>query len=246
MLGVMPPASPSPASAVTWNQVRERLHERGLRWTPQRRLLIDVLSRTDGHVTGAELVERCRASESRDHAVDRLSHAGRARGHRPHPPCPRARWPRGVPRPAGTGARPPPLHGMPCGLGDRGRRGGRPGRGSGRRVEASAWTSATSAWWASAATVRNRPTDRRGDAGDDPVQAGRKGQGGQAGRAGRAGHVLGRRNLSRALLARQLLLERSNAAIAVALKQVGGLQPSTRRRATWASGRAWPAFGART
>ena len=31
-----------------------------MRWTPQRRLLIEVLSATQGHVTGAELVERCR------------------------------------------------------------------------------------------------------------------------------------------------------------------------------------------
>jgi Fur family ferric uptake transcriptional regulator len=46
---------------VAWATLRERLHERGLRWTPQRRVLIDVLSRSDGHVTGAELVERCRA-----------------------------------------------------------------------------------------------------------------------------------------------------------------------------------------
>lgn len=46
--------------ASDWTQVRERLHERGLRWTPQRRTLVDVLSRTDGHVTGSELVERCR------------------------------------------------------------------------------------------------------------------------------------------------------------------------------------------
>ena len=44
-----------------WSAVRDRLHARGLRWTPQRRTLIDVLSKTDGHVTGAELVERCRA-----------------------------------------------------------------------------------------------------------------------------------------------------------------------------------------
>ncbi|MEO7118391.1 MAG: Fur family transcriptional regulator [Candidatus Limnocylindrales bacterium] len=43
-----------------WAGLRARLRERGLRWTPQRRILIDVLSRTDGHVTGAELVERCR------------------------------------------------------------------------------------------------------------------------------------------------------------------------------------------
>ena len=36
----------------------------GLRWTPQRRVLVDVLSKTDGHVTGAELVERCRAVDA--------------------------------------------------------------------------------------------------------------------------------------------------------------------------------------
>lgn len=40
--------------------MRDRLRARGLRWTPQRRTLIDVLSRADGHVTGAELIERCR------------------------------------------------------------------------------------------------------------------------------------------------------------------------------------------
>ena len=34
-----------------------------MRWTPQRRLLIDVLAETDGHVTGAELVERCRTRD---------------------------------------------------------------------------------------------------------------------------------------------------------------------------------------
>ena len=44
-----------------WSTIREALHERGLRWTPQRRALIEVLGSTDGHVTGAELVERCRA-----------------------------------------------------------------------------------------------------------------------------------------------------------------------------------------
>ncbi|MFV2062037.1 MAG: Fur family transcriptional regulator [Chloroflexota bacterium] len=55
-------SAPSTAAAnVAWDEVRERLHERGLRWTPQRRLLVDVLAETDGHITGAELVERCRA-----------------------------------------------------------------------------------------------------------------------------------------------------------------------------------------
>jgi Fur family ferric uptake transcriptional regulator len=46
---------------VAWSDVPERLRARGLRWTPQRRTLIEVLSRTDGHVTGSELVELCRA-----------------------------------------------------------------------------------------------------------------------------------------------------------------------------------------
>jgi Fur family ferric uptake transcriptional regulator len=50
----------SAAPPVAWATVRERLRERGLRWTPQRRTLIEVLSRTDGHVTGSELVDRCR------------------------------------------------------------------------------------------------------------------------------------------------------------------------------------------
>ncbi|HYO44797.1 MAG TPA: Fur family transcriptional regulator, partial [Candidatus Limnocylindrales bacterium] len=64
---MLPTGSPSraarpgpPADGAPWGDVRERLHARGLRWTPQRRVLIEVLSRADGHVTGAELVERCR------------------------------------------------------------------------------------------------------------------------------------------------------------------------------------------
>jgi Fur family transcriptional regulator, ferric uptake regulator len=44
--------------------VRARLRARGLRWTPQRRALIDVLRETDGHVTGAELVELCRERDA--------------------------------------------------------------------------------------------------------------------------------------------------------------------------------------
>lgn len=47
-------------SGAAWAGVPDRLRARGLRWTPQRRILVEVLSRTDGHVTGAELVERCR------------------------------------------------------------------------------------------------------------------------------------------------------------------------------------------
>jgi Fur family ferric uptake transcriptional regulator len=44
-----------------WAGIPDRLRARGLRWTPQRRILVEVLADTDGHVTGAELVERCRA-----------------------------------------------------------------------------------------------------------------------------------------------------------------------------------------
>ena len=41
--------------------VRDQLRARGLRWTPQRRTLIEVLRRADGHLTGAEIIDRCRA-----------------------------------------------------------------------------------------------------------------------------------------------------------------------------------------
>jgi Fur family transcriptional regulator, ferric uptake regulator len=44
-----------------WRSVRDRLRERGLRWTPQRRTVVEALAESAGHVTGAELVERCRA-----------------------------------------------------------------------------------------------------------------------------------------------------------------------------------------
>ncbi len=47
-----------------WGLVRERLHAEGLRWTPQRRTLVEVLSASRGHVTGAELVERCRTKDA--------------------------------------------------------------------------------------------------------------------------------------------------------------------------------------
>ena len=43
--------------------VKEQLRERGLRWTPQRRLLLNVLSASKGHVTAAELIERCREAD---------------------------------------------------------------------------------------------------------------------------------------------------------------------------------------
>ncbi len=60
MVSTSHPAPPAAHEATGWDGVRDALHARGLRWTPQRRTLIEVLSRTNGHVTGAELVERCR------------------------------------------------------------------------------------------------------------------------------------------------------------------------------------------
>jgi Fur family ferric uptake transcriptional regulator len=40
--------------------VGDVLRRRGLRWTSQRQTVIEVLAASDGHITGAELVERCR------------------------------------------------------------------------------------------------------------------------------------------------------------------------------------------
>jgi Fur family ferric uptake transcriptional regulator len=44
-----------------WDTVGERLRARGLRWTSQRRTVIEVLTEADGHITAADLVERCRS-----------------------------------------------------------------------------------------------------------------------------------------------------------------------------------------
>lgn len=46
-----------------WAGIPDRLRARGLRWTPQRRILVEVLAEVHGHVTGAELVERCRSRD---------------------------------------------------------------------------------------------------------------------------------------------------------------------------------------
>ena len=48
----------------SWAEVRDELRSRGLRWTPQRRLILDVLAATSGHVTGSEIVERCRERDA--------------------------------------------------------------------------------------------------------------------------------------------------------------------------------------
>ncbi len=46
-----------------WPQIRDELRVRGLRWTPQRRLILDALAESRGHVTASEIVERCRARD---------------------------------------------------------------------------------------------------------------------------------------------------------------------------------------
>ena len=50
----------STRSEAEWSAVRDEFRARGLRWTPQRRLILDVLAASTGHVTGVEIVERCR------------------------------------------------------------------------------------------------------------------------------------------------------------------------------------------
>ena len=47
-----------------WDAVAERLRGRGLRWTPQRRTVIEVLAEADGHITASDLVDRCRARDA--------------------------------------------------------------------------------------------------------------------------------------------------------------------------------------
>ena len=41
-------------------RARDALRARGMRWTPQRRALLEVLVQASGHVTGVELIERAR------------------------------------------------------------------------------------------------------------------------------------------------------------------------------------------
>ena len=55
--GTMPS---DPALPDRWRDVPQRFRSQGLRWTPQRRVVVEVLAAADGHVTSAELVERCR------------------------------------------------------------------------------------------------------------------------------------------------------------------------------------------
>ena len=53
------PPTAMPRTAA-WDAVPARLRASGLRWTSQRATLITVLRETAGHVTGSQLIERCR------------------------------------------------------------------------------------------------------------------------------------------------------------------------------------------
>lgn len=73
-----------------WAEAPERLRRRGLRWTAQRRTVVEVLAETHGHLTGAELVELCRARDPRTipstvyRTLDALEELGLVRhGHGP-------------------------------------------------------------------------------------------------------------------------------------------------------------------
>ena len=54
----------APPLSAPWDSIGQRLRDRGLRWTPQRQTVIEVLAETDGHVSAADLVDRCRARDA--------------------------------------------------------------------------------------------------------------------------------------------------------------------------------------
>jgi Fur family transcriptional regulator, ferric uptake regulator len=56
-----PAPTPTPCP---WDEIPARLRAAGMRWTPQRRTLVRVLQSIEGHVSAAELVERCRAEDA--------------------------------------------------------------------------------------------------------------------------------------------------------------------------------------
>ncbi len=46
-----------------WDEIPGRLRTAGMRWTPQRRTLVSVLQSVQGHVSAAELIDRCRQED---------------------------------------------------------------------------------------------------------------------------------------------------------------------------------------
>ena len=68
-------------------RLQAAVRERGQRWTEQRQLIVDVLAASDGHATGAELVERVRTQDPAAtpstvyRTLDLLEELGLARHH---------------------------------------------------------------------------------------------------------------------------------------------------------------------
>jgi len=56
-------ASASEPTGTLASRLQAAVQARGQRWTEQRQLIADVLAASDGHATGAELVERVRAAD---------------------------------------------------------------------------------------------------------------------------------------------------------------------------------------
>ncbi len=56
-------ASTSEPTGTLATRLQAAVQARGQRWTEQRQLIADVLAASDGHATGAELVERVRAAD---------------------------------------------------------------------------------------------------------------------------------------------------------------------------------------
>ena len=75
------------ASAPLATRLQAAVRQRGQRWTEQRQLIVDVLAASDGHATGAELVERVRAQDPAAtpstvyRTLDLLEELGLARHH---------------------------------------------------------------------------------------------------------------------------------------------------------------------
>ena len=53
----------APNLPAPWDSVERDFRSHGMRWTSQRRTVVEVLAETEGHISSAELVERCRARD---------------------------------------------------------------------------------------------------------------------------------------------------------------------------------------
>ncbi|MFZ9845868.1 MAG: Fur family transcriptional regulator [Candidatus Limnocylindrus sp.] len=79
-------ATERPSLGLT-ERLQAALKERGQRWTEQRQIIVEVLAASDGHATGAELVERVREQDPSAtpstvyRTLDLLEELGLARHH---------------------------------------------------------------------------------------------------------------------------------------------------------------------